>query len=223
MRTSALVALLALLGACADPAPPSPPDAPPPAPGAASWSRDALVSAGGRPRAHAPASLGSADPVALAELLAAAPDAGLDSTGEDGRTKIGSETGVPATAEPGAVVEPAAEPGRPRVTVGPLDVKPQMATPAIERVARAQLYWPLVQRCRDAAGKILPADAIALSFTIDPEGYLVPTSIVATAADPHHEEAAACMRRELSGAPFRAPPASRGLTTRVDARVPSVD
>ena len=221
MRPAALAALLSLLGACADPAPPPRPDAAAPAPGLASWSRDALGASS--VRVHAPATLKSADPAALRELLAAVPAAVRRPTGDDGGTAIGTDTGVPEPPAPAPAADPPSDPARPRVSVGKLDVKPEMASPAVEKVARAQLYWPLVQRCRDPDGKLLPPDAIALSFTIDPEGYLLPTSIVATAVEPRHEEAAACMRRELSGLPFRGPPAPRGLITRVDALVPSVD
>ena len=49
----------------------------------------------------------------------------------------------------------------------------------LNRAARAQLYWDLVQGCRDPRGALLPHDAVALSFNIDAEGYIVPSSIAA--------------------------------------------
>lgn len=227
VRSAALAALLALLGACADPAPAGPrPDQRAVGPRAdgpralPSWSREALLPSS-RLRARGAAPAASADPAALAELLAAAPDAGLLPTGEDGGTAIGTDSGASPTDTPAAPAED--PPDHPRVTIGQVQVQSEMSTPAIEKAARAQLYWPLVQRCRAPDGRMLPPEVITLSFTIDPEGYLVPTSIVATSADPRYEEAAACMRKELSGATFRAPPAARGLTTRVDALVPSID
>ena len=107
--------------------------------------------------------------------------------------------------------------------IGAPTLEPEMASPALERESRAQLYWPLVQRCRDRQGNILPPDAIKLHFTIDAEGYVQPASISAAATDPEHQAAAHCMMRELSGATFRAPPSARGMITRVTATVPSVD
>ena len=62
-----------------------------------------------------------------------------------------------------------------------------------------------------------------VEFNVDAEGYIVVPTIIGSASDPRYDEAATCMRRELSGAAFRAPAAARGLPTRVDATVPSVD
>ncbi|KYG05720.1 hypothetical protein BE21_03640 [Sorangium cellulosum] len=102
-------------------------------------------------------------------------------------------------------------------------VQADMSSPAIEKAARAQLYWDLVQRCRGPDGKILPPDAVRVEFNVDAEGYIVVPTIIGSASDPRYDEAATCMRRELSGAAFRAPAGARGLPTRVDATVPSVD
>jgi hypothetical protein len=229
VRTAALAVLLALAGACTPgAAPPEPGDAPPsPRPSGAPSGlsafpgREAVISAGARAADRGPHPPATADPAALAELIAAAPDAVQASTGKDGGTEIGTDTGL--RAEPPVLPPDPPEPRPARVSVGEVKVQTEMSTPAIEKMARAQLYWPLVQRCRDPAGAILPPESITLSFTIDIEGYIVPSSIVSTPSDPRHEEAAACMRRELAGAPFRAPPSARGLLTRVDALVPSMD
>jgi hypothetical protein len=94
---------------------------------------------------------------------------------------------------------------------------------AAERMSRAQVYHPLVMRCRDADGKILPPDAIVLRFRVDEDGNIVPSSISAIAADPRHEAAANCMRRELSAVAFRGPAAFRGSPTSLRATIPSVD
>lgn len=241
MRTTALAILLALAGACGTGgAPPEPSEAPPPptpaeaeqrrTPGprdaplsvlSAFARRETVLSAGSRVADRGPSPPASSDPAALEELIAAAPHAPLAPTGKGGGTEIGTDTGRPD--DPPAPAPEPQEPQPARVSVGELKVQTQMSTPAIEKMARAQLYWLLVQRCRDPGGSILPPESIMLSFSIDTEGYLVPSSIVSTPTDPRYEEAAACMRRELAGASFRAPPSARGLLTRVDALVPSVD
>jgi len=191
-----------------------------------SWSRAepaplASASASGD---SAPTVFSHPDTEALSEFLSAAPrDAGAP-TAEDGGTLIGSDTKVPppdASAEASAPVAPRAPKGR--VDLGETTMQPQMSSPAIERAARAQLYWSLVQRCRDKDSKILPPDAVKLVFTIDPDGYIAASSIVASAADPRHDDAALCMRRELSAATFQAPVSARGSTTRITATIPSVD
>jgi hypothetical protein len=94
---------------------------------------------------------------------------------------------------------------------------------AAERAARAQVYYPLVTRCRDADGRILPPDAVVLRFRVDEDGNIVPSSISAIATDPRHESAANCMRRELSAVAFRGPAALRGSATSLRATLPSVD
>lgn len=194
--------------------------------GTSPWSRDAAPNPAEGAEADAGPSLpSSADPEALDELIHAAPRDAGSPTGEDGGTRIGSDTheplpdgggteaaaGVPATAR------------RPRIGVGEATVQPGMSSPAIERAARAQLYWPLTQRCRDKEGKILPPDVVTLEFTIDREGYISGSSIVASARDPKYDEAAQCMRRELSAATFVAPASARGVATRITATIPSVD
>lgn len=186
------------------------------------------------PEANAgPAPLNSADPDALKELLAAAPKEPPKPTGEDGKSAIGTETREregKGRKEPGAAAMPSASasaaasaPLPLRVSVGAVTVQAAMATPSIERAAREQLYWPLVQRCRDKEGKILPPDSILVLFRVDPDGYIISSSISATPSAPELEDAAHCMRRELSAATFRAAPGARGTMTTVTMTAPSVD
>jgi len=98
-----------------------------------------------------------------------------------------------------------------------------MSSPAIERAARAQLYWPLVQRCRDEGGGLLPPEVVHLAFHLDQDGYVVPATILAVPREKRFADAARCMARELSMATFRAPAAARGLPQTVSMDVPSVD
>jgi hypothetical protein len=165
------------------------------------------------------------DPTALEEILAAAPRTGARPTGPDGGTLVGTVTD--AGDEPRDAGAPAPDAAAPkaeaRVEAGEPEVQPGLPSPAIERAARAQLYYPLTTRCKDKGGKILPPDAIQLNFRIDADGYVVPSSISAIATDPRHEDAASCMRRELGAATFRAPAAARGAGTWVNVTLPSVD
>ena len=186
------------------------------------WSRQGAATPAGSAGAAGPPVASALIASALDELLAAAPATKSRPTGADGSAAIGEDTGrpLPEGADAGASVEPARGP---RVTVGAPQVQPPMSTPSIERAARAQLYWDLVQGCRDPAGKLLPADAVALTFNIDAEGYIVPSSITAVSADPRFAEAAHCMRRTLSATTFRAPASARGQPASVKATVPSVD
>lgn len=184
----------------------------------------------------APDPVSSVEPDALSELLAAASalKPPPTTTGEEGGSSIGTETGEKkdkkkrskkekeeAAAAPSASASAAA--GKPLISIGALSVQGDMASPSVERAARAQLYWPLVQRCRDKEGKILPPDAVLILFRIDEDGYIIASSISATPSKPELEDAAHCMRRELSVATFRAPPASRGMTTSITMTAPSVD
>jgi hypothetical protein len=165
----------------------------------------------------------SSDPEALDELIARAPKIVRRPTGKDGGTAIGDDTLLPPeTISPAASAEPQA-PAKPKVVVGAPTVQPAMATPAIERASRAQLYWGLIQRCRDPEGHILPPEAIRLQFHIDGDGAIIASTIVATPRDPRFANAARCMQRELSMATFQAPVSTRGRESTVDAAVPSVD
>lgn len=197
------------------------------------WSRGDF---GGRPVSASPvavspaapsgsASAGSVamDPLALEDLLRAVPAQGPAPTDPDGGTLVGTATDAGDDGSPITLLEPPTHAKKPQIQLGVMALQADMASAAIEREARAQLYFPLVTRCRDKAGQILPPDAIRLEFTIDDDGYIVPQNISATARSPEHRAAADCMRRELSGLPFRGPAGSRGRGTQVKMTVPSVD
>lgn len=190
------------------------------------WSR---ADFGARPadaKSGSPQASSTVDPEALRDLLRAVPTADPGPTDPDGGTRIGSDTGAPATASPVTVELPPQRAKKATVQLLDLDVQADMASSAIEREARAQLYFPLVSRCRDEDGKILPPDAVLLDFSVDADGYIVPHNITATAIDAGnaaHRAAAECMRRELSGLVFRGPPGARGNGTQVKMTVPSVD
>ncbi|WP_156040642.1 hypothetical protein [Chondromyces apiculatus] len=185
-------------------------------PGKAAVSLTPRTSGGGPPL------LGPPSTAALEEILAAAPRKLPAPTDDGGRTRIGTPTPTPGADEPALNVAHQSPP-RSRVVLGDVTLAGSMSSPAIEKAARAQIYWTLVQRCRGPDGAILPPDSVALSFDLDEGGSLIPTRIEATAADPRHEEAAECMRRELAGLAFRVPAGARGQTTPVNATVPSVD
>jgi hypothetical protein len=176
------------------------------------------------------------DPTALDELIAAVPKEPVPATGEDGGTAVGTDTGIkPGSAhdkndktdakQPPAASAKAAQaaPPNPQVSFGPLSIQAEMSSASIEREARAQLYWSLVQRCRAKDGSILPPDVVTLVFRIDEDGYIVGSSILATPSKAIYDDAAHCMRRELSAATFRAPVGARGMPTTVTMTVPSVD
>lgn len=164
------------------------------------------------------------DPDALEELLRAAPTRRLGSTGPDGGTLVGTDTDRTAAA-PAKEAEPPAgpPPPEPQLRAGRMEIQPWISNPAIERTAREQLYWPLVQRCRDPEGAILPPEAITLVFTIRTDGSVDPASVAATANDERYEAAAECVVREFSALSFAGPPATIGNTTRVISTLPSVD
>jgi hypothetical protein len=189
--------------------------------GAASFSREAFAPDGGDAGATDLPVPTTPDPRALDEILAAAArvapgDGGLD------HAALGSDTGLPADA--GVRAAPRLDtPKIGRVHVGSVVVEPGMSSPAIERAARAQLYWPLVQRCRAADGAILPPEVVHLRFHLDRDGYVVAATILAVAKEPRFEDAARCMARELAMATFRAPAGARGLPQVVATDVPSVD
>jgi len=196
-------------------------DAPAGSGSAAVWARDA----GASPPIASDGGLAVADDAsaaALDELLAAAAGARAPgATGKGGGSRIGTPTGNAAT-DAGSPASSAAPP-KAQVAVGAPTTEALVASPALEREARAQLYWPLVNKCKGDDGRILPPDAVTLTFTIDGEGYIQPSSIAATTDDPRHDRAAQCMIRELGASSFRMPPSSRGVPTRVTATVPSID
>jgi hypothetical protein len=187
------------------------------------WSRPAFAPSATGPLDLNPTTSPGVDPAALDELIAAAPKTARRPTGKDGGTAIGHDIELSAEAIPPVLSTAAPAPGKPRVVVGAPTVQPAMASPAIERAARAQLYWNLVQRCRDPEGHILPPEVIRLQFHIDVDGYIVASTIVATPRAARFADAAHCMQRELSTAAFQAPASTRGRDCAVDATVPSVD
>ncbi len=224
MRGLSLVGVVLVAGACAQPTPSA-------APMAASsvFSVDAGLrlsvdesSNGGPPLARTP------EPGVLAEILAAAPKTMPSATDPSGVTLIGTETGVKQdrTAKNTLGSKGMANGSRgPKSTLiegGTVEVQ-ALPAHAAERAARAQIYYPLVTRCRDAEGHILPPDAVVLGFRVDEDGNIVASSISAIAAEAKHESAANCMRRELSAVAFRGLAGLRGSTTLLHVTIPSVD
>jgi len=175
---------------------------------------------GGLPLATEP------EPGVLEEILSAAPKTPPKPTEPDSGTLIGTETGEKEGPGTSSFASKAASATRGSksslVETGIIEVQ-ALPAHAAERTARAQIYYPLVMRCRDAEGHILPPDAIVLRFRVDDDGNIVPSSISAIAVDPRHASAANCMRRELSAAAFRGPAASRGFPSSIKATIPSVD
>jgi hypothetical protein len=164
-----------------------------------------------------------ADPAALDEILAAAASRGAAAPPPRGGL-VGTDTKVPGEAgAAGGASQTADTPRSSKIHVGKVIVEPGMSTPSVERSARAQVYWPLVQRCRDREGAILPPEVVHLAFQLDRDGYVVPATIRAAPKDPRFADAARCMARELSITTFRAPAAARGLPQDVFMDVPSVD
>lgn len=156
---------------------------------------------------------------ALGELVAAAPSA-PGPTGSAG-TLVGTETGEPGPAE--VVGEPIAPPDRgPRVQLGRVTVDPPLSSPAIERAARAQLYWRL-RTCRQVDGTPPPPDSIVLAFTLRRDGTVDPATVRADATEPGLQTVAACVLRTFSATPFIGPEAGRDMPTRVLITWPSVD
>ena len=170
-------------------------------------SAPATLSSGDAAR---PPSSAESEPAALLEIIAAAP---ADS--------------APADVLPGSAPRPAAASPKSRASIDlgaePMVMEPGIASPAIERALRAGLYWDLVQRCRDAEGKLLPPDAIDLAFTVEADGSIAKATVTATARKREHDAAAECVRREVGASTFRGPLPENGMATRVATTVPSVD
>jgi hypothetical protein len=228
-RASGLLLLL-LLPACGhasdEPSLASPSTAPPGAPAPApTFSREALAPPGDA-GATEPAVPTTADPAALDEILAAAPrpsaSAPTLADASDHSALLGTDTGT-ADAGPGDA-RPPADPARTaKIRIGKVTAEPGMASAAIERGARAQLYWALVQGCRDLDGGVLPPEVVHVELHLDHEGYIVPATILAFPKDPRFADAARCMARELRATAFRMPAAARGTPMNVKLDVPSVD
>ena len=217
-----LLCLCLSLWACA-----SPPGEPEHRPAASSSPSPSVWSRGAAPArstaSSEPKVASSVDPTALDELLAEVPaPSARVSTAPDGGTSIGHGTGLPDDPVAPARIESDPEGARGRVSLGPV-VQPDLSDAATERAARAQLYWSLVQRCRDKEGRLLPPEVVHLSFRVDVDGYVVPPTIVATSKEDRFALAARCMSRELSNSRFRVPAAARGRAHTINADVPSVD
>jgi hypothetical protein len=165
----------------------------------------------------------TADPAALEEILAAGAGRGAPTPPPRGWL-VGTDTKVLGEAGAASGASRSAEaPRSSKIHVGKVIIEPGMSSPSVERAARAQIYWPLVQRCRDHEGAILPPEVVHLAFQLDRDGYVVPATIRAAPRDARFADAARCMARELSMATFRAPAAARGLPQDVSMDVPSVD
>jgi hypothetical protein len=191
----------------------------PPIPASSAW---AGASASGLVAESMSARAERGDPDALAELVraasarAATSAAPLRTPGGDTRLPGSGDVDL-AASDPHsrAGVGPAASASAPRVAGAGND--------AIERSARAQLYWELTQRCKDEHDAILPPESVEVMFDVDDEGYLVTSTISAIAKSPPFERAALCMRREVARSGYRAPPAARGAVTHIKLWVPSTD
>jgi hypothetical protein len=105
--------------------------------------------------------------------------------------------------------------GRPRY-------QPLLSNPAIERAARAQIYWRL-RSCATASGDLPPPETIALSFTLRPDGTVDPATVGAKALEGDLEEVAECVARTFAATPFRGPAAAHGTSPSVIVLWPSVD
>lgn len=190
---------------------------------ARTWSRGDFGARPAETTDAGPATTGTVDPLAFDDFLKAAPTSPPGPTDPDGGTLIGKDTGAKATSSPVTVEEPPQRTKKGVVQLGSVAVQTEMASTALEREARAQLYFPLVTRCRGKDGAVLPPDAVLLEFTIDVDGYIVPQNVTATALNLDHRDAAKCMRRELAGLQFRGPAGARGQPAHVKMTVPSVD
>lgn len=160
------------------------------------------------------------DPGALAELVAQAPAEVPQPTSPAG-TLVGSDTGEPEPAAPVAALTQPSRPA-PQIHAGEAELAPALSSPAIERAARAQLYWRL-RVCRTASGAPPPPDSITLGFTIRQDGTVDPASVSATASDEALAEVALCVLRTFSASPFLGPPAGLDTSARVLITWPSVD
>ncbi|MCC6525346.1 MAG: hypothetical protein IT373_22020 [Polyangiaceae bacterium] len=169
------------------------------------------------------------DPKALAEIVGAAPKSTPSPTDPDGGTLVGTDVPPPdGGTEPlpsATAIEFAAPaaPSGPRLSAGHIEIRPGLSNPAVERMAREQIYWQLVQECRAPDGQILPPDAVLLEFVVRPDGTVDPSSVAATAELPAYRAAAECMQRKFVALPFRPPAATLGRKTVVQATLPSVD
>jgi len=153
------------------------------------------------------------DPAALAELVAAAPGPPASSVA---LTLVGTDTGLATGTSSQSSPSLGATP--PRVVP-----RPPLSSPALERAARAQLYWPLSQACRLPSGELPPADSVVLEFEIQADGSVYPGSVAASADDERYRSVAECVERVFSASGFRGPFEGRGSYTSVRIGWPSID
>lgn len=159
------------------------------------------------------------DPAALAELVDHSPSARRPRpTAPDGGTLVGTDSGVEGEELPS--VPPMPSP--PRLRVGRPRYQPLLSNPAIERAARAQIYWQL-RKCTGPGDALPPPESIALSFTLRPDGSVDPATVGATTDDEKLDSVAECVVRTFSSIPFRGPAAARGTSPSVVVLWPSVD
>lgn len=166
--------------------------------------------------ARASATALALDPRALKEVVARVPS-GLPPTSESG-TLVGRD----ASASPLSSAAPLPAPTSDQSLI---DLRPDLkaSNAGSEKDLRAALYFDLVDQCRDAAGKYLPAEAVEIEFRIDPRGRIDRTSVKAKAARPEHAAAAECMMRVVRTADARFSTPRLDEPTRIRAKVPSVD
>jgi hypothetical protein len=206
-RIGSIVGLALALAACrADPVQAT---APPVAPIAPSASWDGAAST--RAPVSSAVALTKTSPEALAELVAAASAA---PRAEAPRAAIGSDVPTAASAEARATTKVSPPPTS-------VDARPPPNQDALARAERAELDWPLTQRCRDEAGALLPPGAVEVLFKIDEDGHILPATVVTMTGNKRFDKAALCMRRELAKSGFHVPPGARGNPIRLV--VPPVD
>ena len=157
-------------------------------------------------------------PAALAELLQQVPRKSPPSTGPDGGTTIGSDTGVVASSKP---LTSARARRQLRLRAGSIKFQRPVSSPAVEHALRETTYWNLAKKCTGPDGHMPPPDAITMEFTIRSDGTIDPGSIRARASDDRYRTAAECAVSELGTAHFHGPVASRQRNTRVRATWPS--
>lgn len=157
------------------------------------------------------------DPAALDALVEAAPAEAPPPTGKDGLTSVGTDTGLPGEelAIPASTTAPA-------VVGGEVQIQPQLSSPAIEREARAQIYWSL-RECKGPDGRVPPPESITLAFTLREDGTVDPASVIASADDEALQSTAECVLRAFSATPFEGPVATRRTPARIRITWPSVD
>ncbi len=171
---------------------------------------------------HEPGASRSAEtpsPVALAELLDHVPSAGATlATAPDGGTLVGTDSGTPGDEPPRSP-----EPPKPRrLRLGEPRYQPLLSNPAIERAARAQIYWPL-RVCTDDKGALPAPESITLSFTLRPDGTVDPATVSAKPKRAELDAVADCVIRTFSSLAFRGPTAALGSSPNIVILWPSVD